>query len=157
MQLHLQPKNLIKASKLSTINSIFGSENGTFYKYGTDTIVAYSHIESIVDSVGLLENYTVKNGKYSGKSINKYNPAKKRWEQYWIDNSGLTLFLYGNLVDGKMVLTDSLEVDSLKRISRITWEKLEDESVRQTWFISLDKGKTWKTVFDGQYKRRKEN
>ncbi|TFH26541.1 MAG: hypothetical protein E4H10_06725 [Bacteroidia bacterium] len=62
------------------------------YKYGTDTLVGHSRIESINDGLGLLENYSVALGKYQGKSLNKYNPARERWEQYWIDNSGLTLF-----------------------------------------------------------------
>jgi hypothetical protein len=77
------------------------------YKYGTDVLAGKSHIESIIDSVGIQENYTVVKGAYTGKSLNKYNPDKKRWEQYWIDNSGLTLFLAGGLIDGKMVLDDT--------------------------------------------------
>jgi len=39
---------------------------------------------------------------YAGKSYNTYNAALKRWEQYWADNSGGTIFFYGGLKDGVM-------------------------------------------------------
>ncbi|MDH4472780.1 MAG: hypothetical protein QE487_09230 [Fluviicola sp.] len=127
------------------------------YIYGTDTLAGKSHIESIIDSVGLQENYSVVNGKYTGKSFNKYNPEKKRWEQYWIDNSGLTLFLTGSFINGKMILDDTEYGDSKKGLNQIVWEKMENGSVRQTWNVSNDKGKTWSTVFDGEYKRTDES
>lgn len=127
------------------------------YIYGTDTLAGKSHIESIIDSVGLQENYSVVNGKYTGKSFNKYNPEKKRWEQYWIDNSGLTLFLTGNLIDGKMILDDTEYGDAKKGLNQIVWKKMENGSVRQTWNVSNDKGKTWTPVFDGEYKRASDS
>jgi lactoylglutathione lyase len=125
------------------------------YKYGTDTLVGQSHIESIVDSLGLLENYSVSKGQYQGKSLNKYNPARERWEQYWIDNSGLTLFLSGGLADGKMVLEDVDHGDASAGFNRIAWEKTNHNSVRQTWSVSQDSGLTWSVVFDGEYKMKK--
>lgn len=126
------------------------------YKYGTDTLVGESRIETIIDSVGLLENYKTTRGAYQGKSLNKYNPEKKRWEQYWIDNSGLTLFLAGGIEEGKMVLSDEETNASSTTINKITWEKLKGGTVRQTWTTSTDKGKTWKLAFDGIYKRKKD-
>jgi len=123
------------------------------YKFGTDTLVGESRIESIIDSVGLLENYRAARGKYVGKSLNKYNPAEDRWEQYWIDNAGLTLFLSGGIVDGKMVLDDVARGDPDKGLNKVVWEKLDENTVRQTWSVSKDNGKTWTVIFDGEYKR----
>ena len=125
------------------------------YKFGTDTLVGESYIESIIDSVGILENYSAERSKYTGKSLNKYNPEKKRWEQYWIDNSGLTLFLSGGIVGRKMVMEDMEHGDPQKGLNKISWEMLNRETVRQTWSISKDGGKTWSVVFDGEYKKRK--
>jgi len=125
------------------------------YKYGTDTLVGFSQIESVIDSLGLLENYSVAKGKYLGKSLNKYNPARERWEQYWIDNSGLTLFLSGGLKEGKMVLDDVEHGDRDKGLNRIVWELLKSNTVRQTWSISKDGGLSWSVVFDGEYKPKK--
>ena len=125
------------------------------YVFGTETLAGKSHIESIIDSVGILENYSVVKGAYSGKSLNKYNPAKKRWEQYWIDNSGLTLFLTGGLKDEKMTLDDTENGDAEKGLNKIVWEKMKYGSVRQTWSNSKDHGKTWTVLFDGEYKLAK--
>ena len=122
------------------------------YKFGTDTLVGESSIESIIDSVGLLENYTAKRSKYTGKSLNKYNPAKARWEQYWIDNSGLTLFLAGKIIEQKMVLDDTETGEAKNGFNKITWEKLNNNTVRQKWSVSKDNGKSWTVVFDGEYK-----
>jgi hypothetical protein len=125
------------------------------YKYGTETLAGKSHIESIIDSVGILENYTNANGQYTGKSLNKYNPSKQRWEQYWIDNSGLTLHLAGGIKEGKMVLSDEVTGDPKQGINRISWEKQKNGTVRQTWNLSTDGGKTWKVLFDGEYRKSK--
>jgi len=125
------------------------------YKYGTDTLVGHSRIESVIDSVAILENYSVAKGKYQGKSLNKYNPATQRWEQYWVDNSGLTLFLSGGLTDGKMVLDDVAHGNTEKGLNKIAWEKLSINSVRQTWSVSQDGGQSWSVVFDGEYRMKK--
>jgi hypothetical protein len=125
------------------------------YKYSTDTLVGKSHIESIIDSVGLLENYRVTEGSYTGKSISKYNPAEKRWEQYWVDSAGLTLFMTGKLTDHKMVMNDAMHGEAQKVLNQIVWEPMENGSVRQTWSVSKDGGKNWTVVFDGEYRKRK--
>ena len=125
------------------------------YKYGTDTLIGKSSIVSIVDSLGLLENYSVLKGGFQGKSLNMYNRSKKRWEQYWIDNSGLTLFLSGGWLDGKMVLTDAQEGKDQKIYNQITWEQGKQGTVRQIWQMSKDGGETWTELFDGEYRSLK--
>lgn len=143
--------------ELSKLNHQFDFWLGTWevYKYGTDTLVGHSKIESVIDSVALLENYSVASGQYQGKSLNKYNPATRRWEQYWVDNSGLTLFLSGGLTDGKMVLDDVESGNAEKGLNKIAWEKMNTNSVRQTWSLSQDGGRTWSVVFDGEYRMKK--
>ena len=121
------------------------------YKYGTDTLVGISRIESILDSTTILENYHTPKGKYKGKSLNKYNTAEKRWEQYWVDNSDLVLHLIGNFIDGKMVLSGYTGKDDKKVLNRITWSQ-EGENVRQIWQYSENKGESWRTAFDGEYR-----
>jgi hypothetical protein len=124
------------------------------YNYGSDTLVGQSHIETIIDSVGVLENYSATQSKYSGKSLNKFNPFKNRWEQYWIDNSGLTIYLTGGIENGKMIMSDILIADTIKGINQIVWEKISDNIVRQTWNLSKDNGETWSVLFDGEYRRK---
>jgi predicted enzyme related to lactoylglutathione lyase len=151
-QLLAQPQQADPAEAYHDFDFWLGSWE--VYKYGTDTLVGHSKIESVIDSVGLLENYSVNRGTYRGKSLNKYNPATERWEQYWIDNSGLTLFLSGGLVEGRMVLDDVEHGDADRGLNRIVWENMENGSVRQTWSMSQDGGSVWKVVFDGEYKMK---
>jgi len=118
------------------------------YKYGTDTIVGRSHIQSVNDSTGILENYHTPGRPFKGKSLNTYNKKTGNWEQYWIDNTGTVLKLEGGISEGKMVMTG---FEGL-RGSRITWQSVE-QGVRQTWEMTADGGKTWIVVFDGLYVR----
>lgn len=115
------------------------------YKFGTDTLVGKSQIQSIIDSVGIMENYKSTQSLYQGKSLNKYDPQLKKWDQFWVDNGGLTLRIQGGLVDGSMVMGNET--------NEITWTPLEGDRVRQTWKIRKAKDAAWKKAFDGEYKR----
>ncbi|MEO0898021.1 MAG: hypothetical protein AAFY71_16550 [Bacteroidota bacterium] len=115
------------------------------YKFDTDTLVGYSRIETIIDSVAILENYRTSKGSYQGKSINKFDPQTGKWDQFWVDNSGLTLKIQGELVDGNMVLGNTG--------NRITWSPLEGNRVRQKWEAKQADG-SWKVVFDGEYRKK---
>lgn len=120
------------------------------YKYGTDTLVGLSEISSIVNHRSIQEKYKSSRGPYRGTSTNIYNKAKDRWEQYWVDNSGLVLHITGGLQDGKMILKNC-ENNSC---NKIIWTPEENKQVRQEWFQSNDNGITWKKVFDGQYRAK---
>jgi len=122
-------------------------------KYGTDSIVGFSQIESINDGTAILENYHT-NGKYKGKSLNTYNQKTGNWEQYWTDNGGTILHLTGGIKDGKMVLSQSSVTEAGERIDRITWTPEPNNEVRQSWDVSTDDGATWNRIFDGIYKKR---
>ncbi len=125
----------------------------TVYKYGTDTIAGFSRITSIIDSLAIQEFYQNPKGTYKGTSLNKYNPINGQWDQFWVDNSGLSLSIRGILQDGKMVLQD-IEARENLPLNRITWAPEPKETVRQTWDQSTDGGKSWITVFDGKYVRK---
>src|SRR6187431_2742470 len=51
-----------------------------------------SKISLLLDSCTIFEEWvssTVQKGlRFAGKSFNMYNAAKKRWQQYWLDNTG---------------------------------------------------------------------
>lgn len=125
------------------------------YKSGTDSIVGKSVIQSIIDGVALQENYHSLRGSYEGKSLNKYNPFTEEWEQFWVDNSGLTLHLHGDYGDGKMVMGNETEQEGGSLANRITWTSHADGTVRQVWEQSTNKGESWAAIFDGLYKRTK--
>ena len=112
---------------------------------------AVNTITRIQDGCALREEYVSPAGS-AGTSLNFYDRLDGRWHQTWIGNNGQALYLEGGLEDGKMVLSDDPQDERPK--SRITWEPLEDGSVRQTWELTRDGGETWTTVFDGHYIRK---
>ena len=114
-------------------------------------VVGHNRIESIHGGRVLHENYTTK-GIFVGNSYNSYNVAAKRWEQFWVDNSGTILHLKGALNNsGAMVLSGERATVDGSVLDRITWTPLDNGNVRQHWEVSSDQGASWQTVFDGIY------
>ncbi|MEL6673934.1 MAG: hypothetical protein AAFR61_17150 [Bacteroidota bacterium] len=124
------------------------------YKFGTDTLAGLSRIESILGGTAIQEHYETATG-YKGTSLNKYNPALKRWEQYWIDNGGTVLHLKGAGQKGKMVMGNEQTVQGRLVKNEISWTRQEDGTVRQTWRLSQDGGENWSILFDGHYRPKK--
>lgn len=126
------------------------------YNKGEETIQAHSLIESVIDSFAIQENYRVIGGSFKGKSFNKFNPQTSQWEQFWVDNGGLSLLIKGGLDDkGRMVMGNE-NIDSTGTITKneISWELLNNGNVNQIWRTKIDNAE-WTIVFDGVYKRRK--
>lgn len=122
------------------------------YKYGTDTMVGLSEIKPILNHRAIEENYQGWQNPYRGTSNNIYNAEKSKWEQHWVDNSGLALHITGGLEDEKMVMSNC----NNKNCNKIIWTPLAEKEVRQEWLTSSDGGLSWTKVFDGQYKSKDE-
>jgi tetratricopeptide (TPR) repeat protein len=116
-----------------------------------------SKIELILGDCVVLENWQSDGNPYSGKSYNIYNSALKRWEQFWVDNSGGNIFFYGGLKDGAMdYWTDEIPQSSGPALKRhLQFIKLGPDKVRQFSQGSTDGGKTWKPEYDFTYIRKK--
>ena len=108
------------------------------------------------DSCVIQENWTSASGAYTGTSYNFYNPQTQKWHQTWVDNQGASLLLAGGLKGKNMVLysEEMKNAQGQLYINRITWTPNDDGSVRQLWEVSSDKGKNWKAIFNGLYKRK---
>ena len=119
----------------------------------TEQLLGRSEIKKIAGGFGMMESFYGVPGPFHGNSINKYNFFQGRWEQYWIDNGGMTHFFTGNYIEEEgMVLTKED-----KNGDKVTYHKLvlvpqENDTVRQTWTQSQDK-KTWTIAFEGLYKK----
>jgi len=126
------------------------------YKTGTKDIVGFSAVETIIDGFAIQESYRSSKSKYNGRSINKYNSVTGQWEQYWVDNTGLTLYLKGRKVENQMILQNMLETDEGTLGNRITWTNHKNGTVQQVWEQSSDGGESWSKIFDGTYKKKKD-
>jgi len=116
-----------------------------------------SHIERLLDSCVILENWTGAGG-YSGKSYNTFNSGTQKWQQYWVDNAGgVTEYFNGHFEDNKMIMEtfNVKQQDGKVKIMRMTFFNLGPDKVRQFGQSSADNGQTWTTDFDLEYRRKK--
>jgi hypothetical protein len=114
-----------------------------------------SSIQLILNQCVVFENWTGARG-YVGKSFNFYNNQTKKWNQVWVDGAGGNIFFEGEFRDGTLYYTaTTLDAQAAKTQHKLTFYNLGPDKVRQLWEQSTDGGKTWNTVFDGEYRRKK--
>jgi hypothetical protein len=113
-----------------------------------------SVIQSVSGGCALLENWTSITGG-QGKSLNAYNPLVHEWQQYWIGQDGNVTEFRTSHFDGTSLsfLTDDGPGPNL--IGRLTFTPIESDLVRQHYESSGDSGKTWITVYDLYYHRKR--
>lgn len=117
-----------------------------------------SKIELILDSCVIFENWTSTTQGYMGKSMNTFNVQTGMWQQTWIDNKGgMAEYVNSKWEKNKMIVTtrNEKQKDGTYKMLRMTFTKISDDKVRQFGESSVDEGKTWKTDFDLEYRRKK--
>ncbi len=117
-------------------------------KAGTNSIQLFSN------GCGLMENWTSATGN-DGKSINFYDPGTAKWYQSWIGSGGGALRYEGIFKDGAMRFEGETVANGKKTLQKLTFFKLDENTVRQLFEASTDEGKTWAVTFDGKYVRKK--
>jgi hypothetical protein len=113
--------------------------------------VGSSSVQLILKDCVVFENWTGLTGG-SGKSFNKYNTSLKKWEQFWVADSGGTIYFVGELVNGSMAYVEA--PGPKKTTQRLTFSKLPDGRVRQLGEQTSDGGKTWTTGYDFYYVKK---
>jgi hypothetical protein len=113
--------------------------------------VGTSSVQLILKDCVVFENWTGLTGG-SGKSFNKYNTSRKKWEQFWVSDSGGTIYFVGELVNGSMAYVE--DAGPKTAIQRLTFTKMPDGRVRQLGEQSSDGGKTWTTGYDFYYVKK---
>ncbi len=117
--------------------------------------VGTNRIESLYDGAALAEHWEGVGG-IRGTSLNALDPSSGRWHQTWVDSAGSLLRLEGGMRGSSMVMEGTAPADDAPgRIDhhRITWTPNPDGTVRQLWEASSDAGATWRSAFDGEYRR----
>lgn len=117
-------------------------------KAGTNSIQLFSN------GCGLMENWTSSLGG-DGKSINYYDASTQKWYQHWIGSGGGALRYSGNFKEGAMRFEGETVAGGKKTLQKLTFFKLDENTVRQLFEASTDDGKTWSVTFDLKYVRKK--
>jgi hypothetical protein len=132
------------------------------YQNGTNVVVGESKIEMASGGCMILENWTAKGPvPHNGKSMNYVNPVSGKWEQLWIGSGGINTnnpqqFVNGEYTGGAMRFTfEQYSPQNQKQTGRFIFFNNGADEVRQFNEVSSDGGKTWTTVYDFIYKRKK--
>lgn len=110
-----------------------------------------SRITKELDGCGVFEFFQ---GGF-GRSFSRFDRRTRTWYQDYVDNTGLTLRLFGGIREGEMAMRDSLRPipGGPTLASLFRWTPRADGTVRQLWNFSLDGGATYTVNFDGVYSR----
>ena len=120
-------------------------------------LIAHSRIEKLYGGCAIRENWMPLKGA-DGGSLNAPDPVTGRWHQYWLDSSGGRVNFDGGPVAGGMVLTGfwrGVNGPGKDGLVRMTYTRIDADSVRQFGELSEDQGLTWTTSFDFLYRRAK--
>lgn len=114
-----------------------------------------SRIELSDDGCVVNEFYTTPGG-YTGRSLNAYDPNKKHWEQFYVDNAGGVYLYVGHGREGNMYFEGDFppagKTETAK--NKMSFFAQGPDQVRQLGEQSTDGGKTWTVTFDLTYRRR---
>lgn len=104
------------------------------------------------------EHWRGKSG-VTGRSFNYYDPEDQSWNQLWLDSGGSRLELKGKYKDGSIVMQSRLTKG--KKIDwyydRITWTKIDENTVSQLWEILNSNEQRVTVAFHGVYRRKGQN
>ena len=114
-----------------------------------------SKVERAIDQCALVENWWGVTGS-QGKSLNLYNTSLKKWQQFWVDNGGVSTLYTGERVGNEMRFqADSVTKEGKPVKRKMTFFIQDDGKVRQVGESSVDNGKTWTVEYDLVYTRVK--
>ncbi len=129
------------------------------YVTGTTTPkVGHSLIQNVAGECLILENWTALGPvPNTGKSMNFFDVQTGTWEQVWMGSGGgLGRFINGKYEDGAMRFTFTQPAaNGAVSQGKFTFFNMGPDKVRQLNETSNDQGKTWQTVYDFTYVRKK--
>ena len=115
-----------------------------------------NRITKILDGCAILEEFTGAPGiALDGRSLSTFDRNTRRWGQTWVDSEGSYLDFHGAFIDGRMIFTREAERDGRKFQQRMVWQDIAADTFKWLWQRSEDEGKTWKTLWEIDYRRVK--
>ena len=113
-------------------------------------------ISKILDGCAILEQFEGAPGiPLAGRSVSMFDRRAIRWKQVWVDNTGAWLDFDGALEDGRMVFARQAERDGKRFAQRMVFDDVTRDSLTWRWQRSDDGGRTWKTLWEIAYRRRR--
>ena len=116
--------------------------------------VGVNSIQMFANGCGVMENWTDAVGG-SGKSINYYDASTQKWYQHWIGSGGGAARYAGGFTENAMRFEGESSANGKKILNKLTFFRLDENTVRQFAESSADEGKTWTVNYDFKYVRKK--
>jgi hypothetical protein len=94
---------------------------------------------------------------HTGENVFGYSADDQSWHGLFADSQGrIHLFPTGRVAAGSATFTGpSRDSDGKTELNRITIRRVSATQVEQVWQKSADGGKSWNTVFHGEYTRKR--
>ena len=122
---------------------------------GGGRLMGENLIELGADGCVLLENWQGRMG-HKGKSLSSYNPTTKKWKQFFVGNTGATVELEGVYKNNVMRMRgETIDSRGKKMLHILELHNLANKTVWQVRKISKDNGRSWDTIWDATYIRKK--
>ena len=113
-----------------------------------------SSVQVLLEGCALYENWHSLAGS-DGKSLNSYNAGLKMWQQFWTDQTGrVTEYRESEWVGDTLRFTAHALTPQGSMTLRMSFAKIDANTVRQWGAASMDDGKTWSTPWDLYYHRK---
>jgi hypothetical protein len=123
--------------------------------YPGATPTATSTVSLDLDKCLIVENWNGDKGQ-RGKNMLAYSADDKAWHGIFADNEGRVHVFEGKVTSGLAEFHgSSVGPNGEAVLNRIKVIRETPDKVEQLWEQSTDNGRTWKTVFQGEYSRRK--
>jgi hypothetical protein len=131
------------------------------YRADNDHLAGRSSITASDGGCVINEHWTSLGAPYTGRSLNTFDSASGKWEQYWADSAGNHLYFIGGVQEGGAVSmattgpSDAPGPNGQRQWQRVTFTPLPDGSVRQQGDVSPD-GRTWTLSYALIYRHHHE-
>lgn len=113
---------------------------------------AVDRVTRELDGCAIWERWNGSHGKGLGYSA--YDRGRGRWFQAFFGDDGSVLRLDGTLTPKGLFFTgDSYPEPGKTEMNRVLFRRMSKNEVEEFWTISDNGGKTWKTAFDGFFRR----
>lgn len=132
---------------------------GEWNVYQTSNPSVQTGVNTITKESGgcvILESWESQ-GSHNGVSINYYDPVDQEWKQKWAGSGqDIQEFYDGHYADSVMRFKyDIVNQNGSKSPGMLEFTNMKSGKVRQHFQSSTDEGKTWQTVYDFTYVRKK--
>lgn len=121
---------------------------------GNGPVSGTSNVTLSLDKCLVVERWTGGMG-HSGENIFAYSFDDKDWHGLFADNEGRVHVFEGKVEDGAAEFHGPSQGENGETVlNRLRITRQTADKVVQTWDKSTDGGKTWTTVFQGEYARK---